>query len=97
MPKKNVSIDKSLSPEAPKAKTLVFCDLHHLLVYIRKKPGHSSDIKLRTHSGGLKLKFFLTLRHSLIEVLKLLNQFFRLVLYTPIDDVMSDVVVDYLE
>jgi hypothetical protein len=49
--------------------TIVFCDLHRVLVYIRKKSHILTDHCIRTKSNGTPVKFYITLRKSLIKAL----------------------------
>jgi hypothetical protein len=49
--------------------TLVFCDLHKLLIYIRKSQNSNEDVMIKTREDGLSAKFYISLRKGLKESL----------------------------
>ncbi len=46
--------------------TIVFCDLHKLLIYIRKSSHSGKDVLIRTKSNGISVKFFITIRKGMV-------------------------------
>jgi hypothetical protein len=50
----------------PRKQTIVFCDLHKLLIYIRKSPHSGKDVLIRTKSNGISVKFFITIRKGMV-------------------------------
>eukprot|EP00347_Sterkiella_histriomuscorum_P014017 403362480 len=78
-------------------QTIVFCELHKLLVYIRKSQHSSQDLMIKTKSNGISVKFFISIRRGAIQALLKLKQKFDLVIYSSLDKEMGDAILDQLE
>jgi len=86
-----------VSEQLSQRKTIVFCDLHRLLVYIRKQQHSNQDMMIRTRSNGMQVRFFISVRRGMVQSLLKLKTKFDLVLYTSLDKEMGDAIVDHIE
>lgn len=78
-------------------KTIVFCDLHKLLVYIRKSSHSPQDILIRTKSSGIQVRFYVSIRRGMVQALLKLRQQFEVLLYSSLDQEMGDAIIDHIE
>ncbi|CDW87896.1 UNKNOWN [Stylonychia lemnae] len=78
-------------------QTIVICDLHKLLIYIRKSSHTNQDILIKTKSNGISVKFFVSVRRGTIQALLKLRQKFDVVIYSSLDKEMGDAIIDHLE
>ena len=75
----------------------MFCDLHKLLVFIRKGQHSGNDILIRTRSNGTAVKFFISIRKGLVQALLKLRKKFDLIIYSALDQEIGDAIIDHIE
>jgi hypothetical protein len=75
----------------------VFCDLHKLLLYIRKSQKFTTDLVIRSKANGISVKFFVSLRRGMIKALQKLALHFDLIIYTSVEKAIGNVIIDFIE
>eukprot|EP00347_Sterkiella_histriomuscorum_P021379 403334178 len=82
-----------------KKKTLVICDIHRLLLFIRTTQESHHDIVIRTkmRDKASNPYFYISLRNRVIKFLTSLYQHFAIVVYVPNEDEVASLILDHLE
>ncbi len=57
----------------PRKQTLVFCDLHKLIIYIRKGQHFKDDVLIKAKNNGISIKFHITVRKGAVKILSKLS------------------------